>query len=264
MGAAVNDIGFAFGASMRFMQTTILTNGTTWTQPRVLLPRQQILAAPFALQAQSALHGVPTGMVVPWAGSGVGLAPAPEGWLLANGQTIGNTNSGADLAVSLARNLYRLLWSSTSNADLPIQSPTGELTIRGADADSDFDSGKRMPIPDLRGRTVVGTGQGQGLDGGGRPFTTRVHASTFGEERHALSVPELAPHTHGVTDPGHTHSYVRVLNSGTTFGDNSSNQSFQNTQTGSSTTGITIKSTGGGQPFNVMQPSLALNYLIKL
>ena len=53
-GAAVNDISFAFGSAERYLQMTILTNGTTWTEPQVLLPRQQILSTPFAFAAAQA------------------------------------------------------------------------------------------------------------------------------------------------------------------------------------------------------------------
>ncbi|MBI5676153.1 MAG: hypothetical protein HZC48_10075 [Nitrospirae bacterium] len=63
--------------------------------------------------------------------------------------------------------------------------------------------------PDLRSRFIVGRGQGAGL-------TLYNDANiTGGEEKHTLTITEIPSHTHiqnahnhGVTDPGHTHSYT--------------------------------------------------------
>jgi microcystin-dependent protein len=60
-------------------------------------------------------------------------------------------------------------------------------------------SGGSFAVPDCRGRTTIGTGQGPGL-------TNRSLASTGGEENHVLSYNELPVHNHGVNDPGHAHS----------------------------------------------------------
>lgn len=53
-------------------------------------------------------------------------------------------------------------------------------------------------VPDLRGRFVVAAGAGTGL-------TTYATADQGGEETHQLTTAELAAHSHGVTDTGHTH-----------------------------------------------------------
>jgi microcystin-dependent protein len=56
--------------------------------------------------------------------------------------------------------------------------------------------GSHFNLPDMRGRTALGSGTGSGL-------STRVLGDSFGEEAHTLTIAELAAHTH--TDSGHTH-----------------------------------------------------------
>lgn len=93
-------------------------------------------------------------------------------------------------------------------------------------------------VPDLRGRTVIGAGDGAGL-------TSRSAGDTGGEEAHQLTESELASHSHTIQDtittaaaePGE----VAVL------------------------TPIPIVpaytgATGGDSPHNNMQPFYALNY----
>lgn len=62
-------------------------------------------------------------------------------------------------------------------------------------------------VPDCRGRTSIGAGQGVGL-------SNRALGGVLGAERHRLSVSEMpshnhsasgAPHVHGINDPGHAH-----------------------------------------------------------
>jgi len=99
------------------------------------------------------------------------------------------------------------------------------------DADSFF-------VPDLRGRTVIGAGDGSGL-------TTRTVGEQGGEEDHQLDISELASHDHTIpltattlaVEPGE----VTVLTPIPFFTQN---------------TGLT----GGDSPHNNMQPFYALNY----
>ncbi len=93
-------------------------------------------------------------------------------------------------------------------------------------------------VPDLRGRTIIGTGTGTGL-------TTRNVGDTPGEEEHQLSESELASHSHSIpatattlaVEPGE----VTVLTPIPII---------------TSSTG----NTGGDTPHNNMQPSYALSY----
>jgi microcystin-dependent protein len=72
-------------------------------------------------------------------------------------------------------------------------------------------------------------------------------------------------HNHGVSDPGHTHSYSNNTNDQTvTTVDTGTAADETNTSatTGSSTTGITINNAGGGEAHNNMPPYIVLNYII--
>ncbi|CAF1301571.1 unnamed protein product [Adineta steineri] len=55
-------------------------------------------------------------------------------------------------------------------------------------------------LPDFRGRTLVGVGQGLTL-------TNRLLGQRFGTENHILSVNEMPAHSHDVNDPGHAHKW---------------------------------------------------------
>ncbi|KKU11185.1 MAG: Tail Collar domain protein [Parcubacteria group bacterium GW2011_GWF1_45_5] len=92
-------------------------------------------------------------------------------------------------------------------------------------------------VPDMRGRNPIGFGQGSEL-------TNRLMSATSGEELHTLTVNQLAAHSH--TGPSSKLGY----------GAGSGND-WEGT--GSVTTGTT----GSGTPFNVMDPFLVMNCIIK-
>ncbi len=176
--------------------------------------------------SMSASTIIPAGSVQTFAGSS-----APLGYLICDGSAI-------------SRTVYANLFAAIG-------------TLYGAGNGS-----TTFNLPDLRGRTIVGVGQGSGL-------TNRTIASTGGEESHTLTIAEMPSHSHGVNDPGHNHGTFNGRDDG-----NNSNQSGQaapgdanaNTSgwpTASATTGISIQNNGGGNAHNVMQPFLALNYIIK-
>lgn len=106
-------------------------------------------------------------------------------------------------------------------------------------------------IPDLRGRAVIGSGQGSGL-------TNRTHKSTGGAETVALTTAELPGHTHNID---HTHADTPQGNltntdqvAGTPIVARTSNNS---TFTGNS------GSTGSGSGHANMQPWYAAHWIIK-
>lgn len=107
-------------------------------------------------------------------------------------------------------------------------------------------------LPDARGRVLGAIGTGTGL-------TARSLGDIVGTERHTLTIPEMPSHNHGITDPGHTHTYAN--NSGDqgvntlTTQEDAADQIEYNQTSGSSTTGITINNTGGDQSHNNMQPT---------
>ena len=115
-------------------------------------------------------------------------------------------------------------------------------------------------LPDMRGRVGIGAGQGADL-------SNRVFATSGGAETHTLTTGEMPSHSHGVTDPGHNHSYIN--NTGDQSVNNiitsetAADQEDYGQTTGNSVTGITIINAGGGNAHNNMQPFLVIRYLIK-
>jgi len=114
---------------------------------------------------------------------------APAGTLATNGGTIGNASSGGTAranADTLA--LFTVLWDSTSNTDLVIQTSAGVNTARGASAAADFAANKRLPLPDLQdGEALVAA------------VSSAVGARTAGQNlshTHAITVDAVGNHTH--------------------------------------------------------------------
>ena len=83
---------------------------------------------------------------------------APTGWLAANGDTIGSAASNATNASADYSALFTVLWDNWTNTDLPILDSAGAASTRGANAAADFAANKRLPLPDLRGIFVRGSG----------------------------------------------------------------------------------------------------------
>jgi microcystin-dependent protein len=78
---------------------------------------------------------------------------------------------------------------------LPIAQHTALFSLYGTTYGGDGET--TFALPDLRGRTVVGTGSGPGLP-------TRVLGETFGENQHTLSASNLPEHNHGLSPHGGT------------------------------------------------------------
>lgn len=87
-----------------------------------------------------------------------------------------------------------------------------------------------------------------------------------GSESHTLTTAQLAAHTHAnsLTDPGHTHTIPNIA--GVSAGTATVNAASGSTQSGSSTTGITITnaSAGGGGAHNNVQPTIVCNYVLRV
>ena len=134
---------------------------------------------------------IPTGTILDYIGS-----TAPSGWLLCNGKTIGNQNSGASAyANSLAQALFVLLWNSFSDSEAIV------IGGRGGSALSDFNANKQISLPDLRGRTLVGRDTmgnvpALRLPGGGQGEDT--NGKTGGSARLQLNNTHLPKHAHAM------------------------------------------------------------------
>lgn len=204
---------------------------------------------------------LPTGSRIGFTGT-----TAPTGWILGSGKTLGNSASGGtERAAEDTRNLYRLLWNSYTNTELPVSGG------RGASADADFDAAKTITTPDYRGRIGIGkddmggalasrmTAAGSGIVG-----TTLGNAG--GNQTHTLTTAQLASHGHGVSDPGHTHNAVGANSGGPfTFAPGGiSGPPMPTYSTTTSATGISILTNGGGLAHNNTQPSIVETSIIKL
>jgi microcystin-dependent protein len=107
-------------------------------------------------------------------------------------------------------------------------------------------------VPDLRGRTVIGVGNGGGL-------SNRNIGDSGGEETHQLTTSEIPSHGH--SDIGHTHSIPLVVGlpaqAGVGF---SANQTVPILTANTGLGFANITNTGGDGTHENMQPFYALNY----
>jgi len=109
--------------------------------------------------------------------------------------------------------------------------------------------------PDLRDRFVMGAGG------------SRDSQQTGGENSVSLSVNEIPSHSHGVNDPGHDHRNTEPggKNGGIDHNrDGNCHRNRRNRDTDNATTGISIRSTGGGQSHENKPRFMALAYIQKL
>ena len=137
---AARDISTAFtGGAARYLG--IKVNGGA-----ELAPRQQILSAPYAIQAQTALyatHGVPPGTIVPFGGETV-----PEGWLPCEGDSYSRAAYPALFAA------IGTAWGASSATDFRVPRLCG-FFLRGWNHASGHD-------PDAASRTATYPGAATG------------------------------------------------------------------------------------------------------
>ncbi len=134
-------------------------------------------------------------------------------------------------------------------------------------------SGGNVVLPDAREVTLVGKfnmGGSGSSPGRVTNYTLNTFGYIFGESTHQLSIGELAVHSHGVTDPGHTHGMpggyiVGTSSVGATSGANPvpyGITGLPSTLTGY--TGISINNAGSGTAHNNMQPGLTCNWIMRI
>jgi microcystin-dependent protein len=190
----------------------------------------------------------PIGSILPWTASAL---PSNGDWLLLDGTAIDKTVYAPLFA----------LFGSTYNT--------------GGETASQF------RLPDFRGRSPIGAGQGSGL-------TNRLLGARFGTETHTIAIAELPSHNHGgatgshghgISDPGHAH--WTGVGSGSAingWGFAAGNTSVAGTQigghgwlatagagTGVSVSGNTasITAQGGGSSHNLMHPCIVVSWIIR-
>ena len=120
--------------------------------------------------------------------------------------------------------------------------------------------------PDLRGRFILGSGQGVGL-------TLRNRQQpTGGRESVALAVNEMPRHTHSIVDPGHAHNWTAsrqlpgVDDKNNTADLSKGDNDITDYPTFTTTrvpTGISVNESGNGAPVDIMPPFYILIFIMK-
>ena len=117
--------------------------------------------------------------------------------------------------------------------------PLGWLICDGQEISPQYElSSQIKKTPDLRGRTLVGSGRAE------NSITNFTLGEMGGEEKHKLSIAEMPSHDHGVTMAGRA------------------KQSGRDTDCWWSEVPGRTEHTGGNQAHNIMQPYYVTNYII--
>lgn len=149
-------------------------------------PENSVIASKSGLPVWSSTVFL-TGMIIDY----IGTIP-PDGWLLANGMTIGNADSqssarsNADCEV-----LFKLLWNSFPQTSIEVDGG------RGSSANIDWTVGKRIKLPDLRGRVTLGHDTMSFTAANRIPGALPV-GSTGGTATKTLSLTNMPRHAHRI------------------------------------------------------------------
>jgi microcystin-dependent protein len=194
---------------------------------------------------------VPPGCIMPYA-----AANAPGGWLVCDGTSVSRTTYAA---------LFAVIGATYGFAD-----------------------GASFNLPNLQGRTIFGLNSGDGdfnsVGAIGGSKTRALTTTELPSHSHTGTTNSDGSHSHTISDTGHTHTVGGTLmtnGSGTCaeqdYTDREPNvQETVTTLSSVSTTGISINSggshthtfttghTGIGNSFSIMNPYMALNYIIKV
>tara|TARA_B100001093_G_scaffold175973_1_gene168796 strand:- start:6291 stop:6959 length:669 start_codon:yes stop_codon:yes gene_type:complete len=148
---------------------------------------------------------------------------APTGWLMCDGRLY----TRADYV-----ELARVLGKTFKDRPLGDGQAGGTVVV---------DQNVSFYVPDLRGRVVAGFGDVSGWPGaiGDLDF-----GDVVGAETHKLSVAEMPSHNHTANSSGYTKRGDSAFEAAGRYTNNTS-------------------MTGGDQPHNNIQPTMALNYIIK-
>ena len=213
---------------------------------------------------QTTSAAVPTGFIQDYVGT-----TAPSGWVIANGQTIGNGSSGgtgranADTAA-----LFTLLWNSWANAQAAVSGG------RGANAAADFAANKTIALPDLRGTVIAGLDNMGGTSSAGR-LSSSMASTTIGAALSVGSVNSAAVSVSvsgGVSATAFTSGIVTTtVHTGgalATGGAGPNTVTFDHDHLIGADAGVSGTFSGGGSgstaAFNIAQSTMVMTKLIKL
>ena len=143
-------------------------------------------------------------------------------------------------------------WAFCQGQLLSISQNTALFSILGTTYGGDGRS--TFALPNLSGRVPVGVGQGAGL-------TNRQLGEMSGTETVTLTTAQMPAHNHtinAVTSEGNQNLPTNNLPANTKTLDKEYSDANANT----TMKATMVNSTGGNQPFSIMQPSLGMNYII--
>lgn len=128
------------------------------------------------------------------------------------------------------------------------------------------------PVISVVGLTVVLTGVAAGSASGisfrsSRFADATVAANTAGVQNIKQTIDQMAVHNHVTTENPHLHTYTRTDGSifSGQFGGGALSGISQTVQNTSSTsTGLTINNSGGGNPISMLQPTMLVTFYMKL
>jgi microcystin-dependent protein len=161
-----------------------------------------------------------------------------------------------------AGNFAPRTWAFCSNQILPIAQNTALFSILGTTYGGNGQT--TFALPDFRGRTAIGTGQGPGLSNVQLGELAGVASVT-------LTTGNMPTHTHPLTGTVNPQG-----NQGATgLSNDPSSRRFAGTNifTGAATdlatmapavSTLALGNTGGSQPFSILPPYLGMNYIICL
>ncbi|MGB3627715.1 MAG: tail fiber protein, partial [Henriciella sp.] len=150
-------------------------------------------------------------------------------------------------------------WMPAHGQLLPISQYSALFSLYGTTYGGDGRT--TFALPDLRGRVIVGTGQGPGL-------SDRRWGETFGSETATLSVENLPAHSHEATaraSKGAPDTPSPAGGSVADFGtDGTDAYGSASPETAMAPGTVVVSETGGGVPVNIMPPSAAIQYCVAI
>ena len=159
--------------------------------------------------------------------------------------------------IMFAGNFAPRNWAFCNGQLLQISSFSALFSILGTTYGGNGES--TFGLPDLRGRVPIHSGNSQGPGLNNRPL-----GSKSGNENHTLTVNQMPSHNHGGSMKVNSEAGTTDTPSNGYLATNSEGVKHYSSSQNASTGDQSIPLQGGGQQFNIMQPFLAVNFIIAI